>query len=146
MLRTKIVCVFLNPWNFVLPTLAVHFRQLKVGGYKIKSIFEISWFNFVTFKGTAMPDLNKILQESNADKVDAIKLLKLLYNYTFSDDVVKTIYTGRVDETMLAWLQEKAKNCSRTFKNNADAWINFLLDIDRDYLQIAIEYINDLII
>lgn len=93
-----------------------------------------------------MPDLNKFLQESNIDKVNAINLLKLLYNYTLSDDVVKAIYAGRVDETMLAWLQEKAKNCSRAFENNADAWIDFLLGIDRNYLQIAVEYINDLII
>lgn len=57
-----------------------------------------------------MPDLNKFLQESNVDKVNAINLLKFLYNYTLSDDVVKAIYAGRVDEIMLTWLQEKAKS------------------------------------
>lgn len=55
-------------------------------------------------------DLNKILREMSpqVDKVDAIKLLKLLYNHSLSDEIER-IYVARVDMTMLAWLDEKAR-------------------------------------
>ena len=90
-------------------------------------------------------DLNKILREMSpqVDKVDAIKLLKLLYNHSLSDEIER-IYAARVDMTMLAWLAEKARHFASIHESNADAWLDFLLCLDHDYLQMAVEYINDL--
>lgn len=92
-----------------------------------------------------MVDLHKIRQEMspNVAKIDAVKLLKLFYN-KYLCDTVKPMYAGRVDSTMLAWLQEKAHHCMHEQQRNTDAWIDFLLALDRDYLQMAIEYVNEL--
>lgn len=90
-------------------------------------------------------DLNKILREMSPqiDKVDAVKLLKLLYNNSLSDEINR-IYSARVDATMLMWLNEKAKHCHDIHQSNADVWIDFLLCLDCNYLQMAVEYVNDL--
>lgn len=90
-----------------------------------------------------MPDWSKIFKD--VDKVDMIKLLKLIYNNPLTDEVDK-IYAGNVDESMLAWLQEKACHCFEEQQHHTDAWIDFLLCLDHDYLQIVVEYVNELII
>ncbi|WP_155238623.1 hypothetical protein [Kingella kingae] len=73
-------------------------------------------------------DLNKILREMSPQiyKLDAVKLLKLLYNNSLSDEI-NPCDSARVDATMLMWLNEKASHFRDIHQINADVWIDFRL-------------------
>ncbi|AUX61451.1 hypothetical protein JF634_10065 [Simonsiella muelleri] len=89
--------------------------------------------------------LAKITREINPviDKVDIIKLLKFMYNCNVCE-AVADIYADRVDSHMMAWLTNKAHDIAENYQHNTDAWIDFLLALDSQYLQMATEYINHL--
>mgnify|MGYP003606540956 FL=1 len=81
-----------------------------------------------------------IIEES---KVNMTNLLKMFYNQHICDEI-PLMFKGKVDSVALEWLNDKAKCAWEAKENNIDAWVNFLLSIDRKNRSIAIDYINSL--
>lgn len=89
------------------------------------------------------PDLSKLFAEMNPSPcmVDMANLLRLQYNCPICDEVAK-IFHDKTDMTMFVWLAEKAQAAWDERQDNAAAWVDFLLSLNREHSQIAAEYIN----
>lgn len=68
------------------------------------------------------------------------KALKLIYNRNIDD--VEQIYKGKVDEWLLDHLMDMKNEVKGQQKDNTKAWVDFILRLDMDNLQILTDYVR----
>lgn len=66
------------------------------------------------------------------------KICNFIYNNNI--DLVEEIYRGKVPNYMLAHIIDK-KNEYKEFRNNTDAWLYFIGNLDKNNSEILFEYI-----
>ena len=68
-----------------------------------------------------------------------LKVIMFLYNKNI--DVVGEIYSGKISNTMVAHLIDRAQRARNQYKNNELGWIDFIRHFDRENCQILAEYV-----
>ena len=72
------------------------------------------------------------------------KALKLIYNRNIDD--VEQIYKGKVEEWLLDHLIEMKDEVKHQQKDNTKAWVDFILRLDMDNLQVFTKHVKQTII
>lgn len=91
----------------------------------------------------AQPNFDKLFAAMSPPvyMVDLSRLLKLLYNAPICDEVPK-MFAVDGDKFRMAFFTEKAECYQAMRQNNADAWIDFLANLDSEHTKMAVAYIN----
>lgn len=69
------------------------------------------------------------------------KTLKLIYNRNI--DVVEQMFKGKVEEWLLDHLMDMKNEVKGQQKDNTRAWVDFILRLDMDNLQILTDYVRN---
>jgi len=70
------------------------------------------------------------------------KTLKLIYNRNIDD--VEQMFKGKVEEWLLDHLIDMKNEVKGQQKDNTRAWVDFILRLDIDNLQILTDYVRNI--
>jgi len=64
-----------------------------------------------------------------------------MFLYNKSIDIVGKIYLGKIPNTMVSHLIDRAQRARDQYKNNELGWIDFIRHLDRENCQTLAEYV-----
>ena len=64
-----------------------------------------------------------------------------MFLYNKSIDIVGEIYLGKIPNTMVSHLIDRAQRARDQYKNNELGWIDFIRHLDRENCQTLAEYV-----